>query len=88
MDRTLNIQEELRKSHIEVGEWYDLIPFSSIVSTVQVLRSNISIHPFTPSLPWVLHRFYINRFFIPRGDFMSDDNSDAGTDLALDDYTT
>ena len=84
VDRTLNIQEELRNSHIEVGEWYDLIPFSSIVSTVQVLRSNVSIQPFTQSLPWVLHRFYLNRFFIPKGELLPDDCSDATTELADD----
>ena len=65
-DWTLDIEESLKSKHIDAAEWYGLVPFSSIVSTVQVLRSNIAIKPFTPQLPWPLHRFYINRFHLPK----------------------
>lgn len=68
MDRTLNIGKSLRKSEVETGEWFGLVPFSSIVGTVQFLRSNIAIHPFSAELQWPLHRFYINRFYMPRNE--------------------
>lgn len=72
-DWTLDIENSLRKEHVQAGEWYGLVPFRSIVSTVQVLRSNLWIRPFSPELPWPLHRFYINRFVVP-----ADPELDAG----------
>ena len=67
VDRTLNIEASLQRNRVEAGEWYGLVPFSSIMSTVHILRSNIAIPPFSPQLPWPLHRFYINRFYIQKG---------------------
>ena len=65
-DHTLDQDRVLQESQIEVGEWFGLVPFSAITGVVQTLRSNISIRPFTSPLPWPLHRFYINRFFLPK----------------------
>ena len=50
-DRTLDIQQSLNDSHVLEGEYYGLVPFSSIDSTVTVVRSNIAIVPFTDQLP-------------------------------------
>ena len=61
-DRTLNIQQSLNDNHVLEGEYYRLVPFSSIQSTVTVVRSNIAIDPFTDQLPWPFHRFHLNRF--------------------------
>lgn len=44
------------------GEYNGLVPFSSLVTTVSVLRSNKAIKPFTDKLPWPLHGFNINNF--------------------------
>ena len=62
-DRTIEISRSLRDNHLDAGEYYGLVPFSSIIGSVQVLRSNIAIRPFTSPLTWPLHRFYINRFY-------------------------
>ena len=61
-DRTLDIQPSLNVNHVLEGEYHGLAPFSSIESTVTVVRSNIAIAPFTDQLPWSSHRFYLNRF--------------------------
>ena len=66
VDRTLNIEQSLQGNQVQEGEYYGLVPFNSIISTVSVVRSNIAISPFTEKLPWPLHRFYINRFLPSR----------------------
>lgn len=66
VDRTLNIEQSLQGTQVQEGEYYGLVPFNSIISTVSVVRSNIAISPFTEKLPWPLHRFYINRFLPSR----------------------
>lgn len=48
---------------VVAGEWFGVIPFQSILSTVHIVRANIAVQPFTTELPWTSHRFYINRFF-------------------------
>lgn len=48
---------------MKVGEWYGVIPFSSITSVHHIVRSNYSVYPFTSQLPWPLYRFYVNRFY-------------------------
>lgn len=63
VDRTVNISQNLRGSQMEAGEYYGMVPFRSILSCVQVLRSNIGIRPFTEQFPWPLHRFYLNLFY-------------------------
>jgi hypothetical protein len=78
VDRTLNITEEMEENYIEVGEWFGLVPFSSVVGTVQVLRSNVPVRPFTSPLPWPLHRFYINRFILPKEDPVDDESATGG----------
>jgi hypothetical protein len=78
VDRTLNITEEMEENYIEAGEWFGLVPFSSIVGTVQVLRSNVPIRPFTTPLPWPLHRFYINRFILSKDDVVDEESPTEG----------
>lgn len=83
VDRTLNIEQSLRGRQVDEGEYYGLIPFSSIISTVNVVRSNIGITPFTERLPWPLHRFYINRFLRSDGPVVSmDPNSINSTETS------
>ena len=48
---------------IEVGEWYGIIPFSSISSVHHIVRGNHPLPPLLPQLPWPCHQFYINRFY-------------------------
>ena len=64
VDYTTSASTHITAGQIEAAEWYDLVPFDSIVGTVQALRSNIPIPPFTKPIPWPLHRFHINRFFL------------------------
>jgi hypothetical protein len=64
VDHTINASTHISAGQIEAAEWYGLVPFDSIVGTVQVLRSNIPIPPFSSQIPWPLHRFRINRFFL------------------------
>lgn len=73
VDRTLNIEQSLRGTQVQEGEYYGLVPVSSIISTVSVVRSNIAISPFTEKLPWPLHRFYINRFIPSKGPLLTTD---------------
>ena len=72
-DRTLDIEQSLHGNHVVEGEYYGLVPFSSIESTVTVVRSNIAISPFSEQLPWPLHRFYLNRFICSKADTMVTD---------------
>lgn len=44
------------------GEWSEISSFQSNVSTVQVVLTNIAVHPFKTELPWSSHRFYTNSF--------------------------
>ena len=75
IDRTIDIPNQLNVSHIETAEWYDLLPFSSIIGTVQVLRSNIPIAPFSDPLPWPLHRFHVNKYFLSKDVAIDDEHS-------------
>ena len=77
VDRTLNIQQSLRGTQVQAGEYYGLIPFSSIISTIHVVRSNIAISPFSEKLPWPLHRFYINRFIPTKGPLLTTNQDDT-----------
>jgi hypothetical protein len=79
IDRTLQIDKELEQQHIEAGEWFGLVPFSSILGTVQVLRSNIPVKPLSDPLPWPLHRFYINRFTLPKDVPVNPENDSSFT---------
>lgn len=60
---TSNIYRYMRHKNINSGEDYGLLPFSSAISTIQVMRSNMSIAPFPSPIPSQLHRFYIKRLF-------------------------
>ena len=64
IDHTLDPSTHIRAGHIETAEWYGLVPFDSLIGTVQVLRANIPISPFTSPIPWPLHRFHVNRFYV------------------------
>lgn len=44
------------------GEWFVLIPIEAVEGTVHIIGANMAIQPHTPKLPWMKHRFYINRF--------------------------
>ena len=77
VDRTLNIEQSLLCTKVQEGEYYGLVPFSSIISTVSVVRSNIAISPFTDKLPWPLHRFYINRFIPSKGPLLTTEPDSA-----------
>lgn len=63
LDRTLDVNLHTSHKNISAGEYYGLGPFSSIESLIKVLRSNISICPFSEPLLWPLRRFYITVFF-------------------------
>lgn len=60
--RKLGITKSLRSSQVNVGGYYGLVSFSSGVSTVNLLCSNIAITAFIDKLPWSLHCYYLNRF--------------------------
>lgn len=63
----LTVNENLSSADIiEVGEWYGVVPFSSVRSVHHIVRSNYCVSSFTSPLPWPLHRFYVNRFHQPR----------------------
>lgn len=49
-DRTLNISHSLRRPLVKEGECHGLDPSSYIVSTINMLSSNIAIYPFTGTL--------------------------------------
>ena len=49
-------------STISVGENYGIVQLDSLCGSVQAIRSNYCIKPFTKELPWTHHRFYVNRF--------------------------
>lgn len=53
-------------STIDVGEFHEVVPFSSIRSVHHSGRSNYGVLPFTLQLTWSLHRFYVNRFYQSR----------------------
>ena len=48
---------------VEVGKWFGIEHVDSIMGSVHVVRSNFTVHPFTPEIPWSHHRFYVNRFY-------------------------
>ena len=58
IDHTLKPDME----EVETGEWYGMIPINSICGTCQIVRSNIAFDPFRKPLPWINHRFFVNRF--------------------------
>ena len=58
IDHTLN--PELQE--VETGEWYGMIPINSICGTCQIVRSNIAFDPFRKPLPWIKHRYFVNKF--------------------------
>lgn len=62
--RTLHIYRFMHYNNNKAGDYYGLLHFTSIISAIQVVRANIPILPFASLIPWPLHRFYINRFFI------------------------
>lgn len=64
VQRMFNKGKRLRKSEEHTGQLFGLVPFSYMVGTDHVLRSNIAIHPFSVELPLPLHRFYINPLYI------------------------
>ena len=76
VDYTLDPVRQIERGQMECGEWYGFIPFNSIVGTVQVVRSNIAVPPFTNPSPWPLHRFYVNRFSLEK-DIPFEDNDPA-----------
>ena len=76
VDYTLDPGRQIERGQMECGEWYGFIPFNSIVGTVQVVRSNIAVPPFTNPSPWPLHRFYVNRFSLEK-DIPFEDNDPA-----------
>ena len=45
-----------------VAPWYGLVPVSTILGTVQVVRDRVPCQPFFHKTHWKNHRFYINRF--------------------------
>lgn len=61
-DSTINIVASIRGMNVESGRYYGFIPFDSIITQIQGLRSSIVIHPFIALLHWPLHLFFINRF--------------------------
>lgn len=50
---------------IGAGEWYRLFPFSSIMSSHDVVRSNYQVLLLSLQLPGPIHRLYINRSYYP-----------------------
>lgn len=55
------------QDNTSTGEYYVTVSFSSIGSTIQILRANISILPLTSALPCPLQLFYINRLLTTNG---------------------
>lgn len=64
VDRTLDNAKRLWSDQIINGEYYGLVPFVSIISTVNALRSNIAYAPFTVMLQCNLHLFYLRRLIM------------------------
>ena len=62
IDYTTNYNRTVDVDRIDTAEWYGLVPFTSLLGTVQVIRSNIPINPFTMAVPWPMHRLHMNRF--------------------------
>jgi len=62
IDHTLEKNCTMENEVISSGENYGLVQFQSICGTMQLIRSNYGIQPFTDELPWTHHRFYVNRF--------------------------
>ena len=58
-----NIEENHNDKFIETGEWFDIVPFNTIASSIHVLRSNFGIAPFTEQLPWPYNRLCTNRLY-------------------------
>lgn len=51
---TLNISHSISGNQVEEGMSCGIVPFSSILIMVNVLRSNIAINPFKDKLLWPL----------------------------------
>ena len=62
LDRKTDIARYLEQDTIDVAQWYDVVPLSTIIGKVHVVRANMGIPPLTEQLLWTLHRLYINRF--------------------------
>lgn len=48
---------------VRAGEWLEMTPFQTIVSTVHAVRANTAVHPSTMKLPRSSHRFKSVNFF-------------------------
>lgn len=46
---------------VEMGEWCGLMPFTSVQSVDQIVRSNHSVKLFHPEIARPAHRFYVNK---------------------------
>lgn len=46
----------------EIGEWYGVELFASLIAWKLVEKSKYGVSPFTASLHWPSHGFYINGF--------------------------
>ena len=62
IDHSIINVEQYQNNTIRAGENYGLVSLKSICGTMQLIRSNYGVHPFTKELPWTHHRFYVNRF--------------------------
>ena len=67
-DFTMKTQKEAEQitekgGNDDVTPWFGLIPASSILSRVYVVRTNFTIRLFGDSYHWTFHRFAINRFY-------------------------
>lgn len=74
VNRAMYIGRILQSSHIKEGEYYVLVSSGSIFRTVNLLRSNKAIEPFTEKLPWSLNSFYLTRFITSNGLQLSADS--------------
>lgn len=63
IDLFLDINHYMREKNVKEGQYYFLVPFLSIISTIQGLQLNISIGPIAPPIPYKLYRLYINPLF-------------------------
>lgn len=48
---------------LRVGESFGIVAWLNLQGSVNILHSNMAIHPHTAELPWTVHRFFMNSLY-------------------------
>lgn len=67
MDRTVNITQSIHRNQVQEWEYYGVVPFSSIMSTLQLLLSNITIKTFNIKISFALYHVFMSSSITLKG---------------------